>query len=71
MSNFGIQHIEGLKAAGCQSPSVNQIELNVFFRQQALVDYCRENNIAVMGYSPLAKAKKGFENNVLKSIADK
>ncbi|ELU12777.1 hypothetical protein CAPTEDRAFT_102231 [Capitella teleta] len=71
VSNFGIQHIEGLIAAGCPLPSVNQIELNTYFRQKEIVDYCRKKNIAVMGFSPLAKAKKGFENEVITSIANK
>jgi aldehyde reductase len=71
VSNFGVQHLEGLKAARCPTPSVNQIELHVFFQQKEIVDYCHAQNIAVMGYSPLAKAKQGFENEVLTAIANK
>ncbi len=58
VSNFGVHHIEGLKAAGLPVPSVNQIELHCFHKQKEIVKYCVENNIAVMGYSPMAKMKK-------------
>eukprot|EP00914_Ancora_sagittata_P018134 GHVO01035775.1.p1 GENE.GHVO01035775.1~~GHVO01035775.1.p1 ORF type:complete len:285 (-),score=42.06 GHVO01035775.1:10-864(-) len=71
VSNFGVAHLEGLKSAGCPTPSVNQIELNVFYRQKSIVDYCTENNIAVMGYSPLTRAIKGFDNETLKAMATK
>ena len=56
MSNFNIHHLEGLAKAGRQVPSVNQIELHPFQRKAALVSYCQDHNIAVMGYSPLAKS---------------
>jgi 2,5-diketo-D-gluconate reductase B len=35
--------------------SINQIEFNPLQQQRTLVQYCRERNIQVMGYSPLAK----------------
>jgi len=58
VSNFGVQHLEGLKAAGLPTPSVNQIKLHPFFRLTNVVEYCRQNGIAVMGYSPIAQATK-------------
>lgn len=57
VSNFNIHHLEGLKKAGRPAPSVNQIELHTFLKQQSVVDYCRANNIALMAYCPLAKNK--------------
>ena len=56
VSNFAIQHLEGLKKEGLPIPSVNQIELHPWMRRQELVDYCRKEGIVIMGYSPLAKA---------------
>ncbi|ESO07602.1 hypothetical protein HELRODRAFT_170146 [Helobdella robusta] len=55
VSNFEVQHLKGLKRSGLPVPSVNQIELHIFQRREYLVDYCRNNKIAVMGYSPLAR----------------
>jgi len=53
-----VQHLEGLRQAGRLTPSVNQIELHPLKRQQHIVDYCRQHDIAVMGYSPMAKGHK-------------
>jgi diketogulonate reductase-like aldo/keto reductase len=55
VSNFGIAHLEGLKNAGLPAPSVNQIELHPYQRKDDLVKYCQENDIALMGYSPLTR----------------
>lgn len=57
VSNFGIQHLEEMQKRGCLMPSVNQIQLHPYYRQEALVKYCQEKGIAVMGYSPLTKGK--------------
>lgn len=54
VSNFGVQHLKWLKEAGFV-PAVNQIELHPWWPNEEIVEYCRENNIAVMGYSPLGK----------------
>jgi len=54
VSNFGVQHLKWLKQAGF-IPSVNQIELHPWWPNEDIVDYCRTNNIAIMGYSPLGK----------------
>jgi diketogulonate reductase-like aldo/keto reductase len=70
VSNFGIQHLEGLRKAGKPLPSTNQIELHPMMRKQDIVDYCREHNIAVMGYSPLAKGKK-MDDQQLNAVAKK
>lgn len=58
MSNFGIHHLEEFRKAGKPTPAVNQIELNCFWRKEDIVKYCRENNITVMGYSPLFRSQK-------------
>ena len=34
---------------------VNQIELHPWQRKEDIVEYCKKNDIAVMGYSPLTK----------------
>nr|KAG5707719.1 hypothetical protein BaRGS_003294 [Batillaria attramentaria] len=68
VSNFGIHHLEGMKKAGLPTPAVNQIELHPWMKRQDLVRYCRENGIAVMGYSPLVKAER-LKDPTLVSVA--
>lgn len=64
VSNFGVQQLDGLRNAGRPTPSVNQIELHVFKRQQHIVDYCRQHGIAVMGYSPMVQGHKMNDEKV-------
>jgi len=65
VSNYGVQHLEGLKKAGRPAPSVNQIELHPWQRKEDIVEYCRKNGIAVMGYSPLTKGQRLEDPDVL------
>ena len=70
VSNFGVQHLEGMKKAGVPTPAVNQIELHPWMKRYELVSYCRDNGIAVMGYSPLVKAERLKDPTVV-SVAKK
>ena len=53
VSNYAVHHLQELHAQANVHPSVNQIEFHpfVYGQQRGLLDYCKENNIAVMGYS--------------------
>lgn len=53
VSNFSLKKITALTEAAAHKPEMNQIELHPYLQQQALVDYCLANGIAVTGYSPL------------------
>lgn len=70
VSNFGVAHLEALAKLGLEKPSVNQIELHPWQQKRNIVKYCREHDIAVMGYSPLAKGKK-IEDETVAEIAKK
>ncbi|KAH8171512.1 aldo/keto reductase family protein [Sarocladium implicatum] len=71
VSNFGIQHIEGMKSyAKVWPPHVNQIELHPWSQQRETVDYCKKNNILVEAYCPLVRNQKA-DDPTLKGIADK
>ncbi|VDI25785.1 Hypothetical predicted protein [Mytilus galloprovincialis] len=70
VSNFGVQHLEGLESAGLPTPSVNQIELHPWQQKSEIVKYCREKGITVMGYSPLVKGQR-FDDPTLVKIANK
>jgi|APSaa5957512493_1039668.scaffolds.fasta_scaffold32838_1 methylglyoxal/glyoxal reductase len=69
VSNFGIEQLQGLKDAGLEMPEVNQIELHVWLQQKEVVEWCRKENIAVMGYCPLAKTNM-FGKTDVKNIAE-
>ena len=70
MSNFGVHHLKGLMSAGCPTPVVNQIELHPWQQKRDIVKFCRENGIAVMGYSPLAKGSH-LRDDTLVELAKK
>ncbi|KAI8992864.1 Aldo/keto reductase [Trametes punicea] len=57
VSNFGIRHLEEIRAAGLPMPSVNQIELHPFCQQKPIVTYCREHGVVIQAYSPLIRGK--------------
>ncbi|CAF4621314.1 unnamed protein product, partial [Didymodactylos carnosus] len=57
VSNFGVKHLEWLINADRPLPVVNQIELHPWWPNEDIVDYCRKKNIAIIAYSPLAKAR--------------
>jgi diketogulonate reductase-like aldo/keto reductase len=54
VSNYTIRHLEELLEEGDVKPAVDQVELHVFLQQRPLVEYCREHEILVEAYSPLA-----------------
>ena len=58
VSNFGVKHLEALKNSGRPLPQVNQIELHPWCTNEDIVKWCRDHNVAVVGYSPLSKGGK-------------
>jgi len=57
VSNYGVPHLEEIKAAGMPAPTVNQIELHPWCQQRPIVEYCERNNIVVEAYSPLSRGE--------------
>jgi 2,5-diketo-D-gluconate reductase A len=53
VSNFGIPHVEALKAAGLPLPHANQIELHPWSQKLELVAYLKQNGIVPIAYSSL------------------
>jgi diketogulonate reductase-like aldo/keto reductase len=68
VSNFGVHHLEALKSSGRPLPAVNQIELHPWCRNDDIVEFCKKNNIAVVGYSPITKGLK-LSDEVLNEIS--
>ena len=70
VSNYTVRHLEGLKKYATELPVINQVELHVFLQQPELVAYCRDNDIVLEAYSPLAHGKD-MTNATVQEIADK
>lgn len=73
VSNFTINHLKdmipvaeniGLKI------SMNQVEFHPLLYQKELLEFCKEKNILITAYSPLARGGV-FENKIIQEIASK
>ena len=53
-----MNHLQEMEKAGLPTPAVNQIELNPYWRLEEVVNYCKENGIAPMGYCPIFRGRK-------------
>lgn len=69
VSNYMIHHLEEMKHYAKVMPAVNQIELHVFLQQPELVRYCKQNNILIEAYAPLAHARETSNQTVQKIAA--
>ncbi len=69
VSNFTPAHLKPLMNTAVK-PMVNQIEMHPGFIQSGIVDYCKENNIAVEAWSPLGGGRV-LKSERLKEIAAK
>ncbi len=70
--NFDLGYMKEMLKFCKVKPVINQIERHPMFQQQKLVNFCKNNDIAVMAYSPVARMDKRLhENPVLKNIAEK
>eukprot|EP00656_Telonema_subtile_P018753 TRINITY_DN20173_c0_g1_i1.p1 TRINITY_DN20173_c0_g1~~TRINITY_DN20173_c0_g1_i1.p1 ORF type:complete len:285 (-),score=68.85 TRINITY_DN20173_c0_g1_i1:295-1149(-) len=56
VSNFMPEHLQDLAESCTVMPMVNQIEFNAFQQAEAVCAACKELDVIVQGYSPLAKA---------------
>lgn len=55
VSNFNPKHLEALKAAGMETPVINQIEMSPLLTQQAVRDYCAQHDILVEAWGPIVR----------------
>ena len=70
VSNYTVRHLKELLSISSTVPAVNQIEFNPYIYQKEILNLCREKNIQLEGYTPLARTKK-FTESVLKNISKK
>lgn len=68
VSNFGIKNLK--KAMGLSAAPIcnNQIETHPFWHDDKLLDFCKDNDISVTAYSPLAQGLV-FKDKTIADIA--
>jgi len=67
VSNYGVKHLEEIREAGMEVPSVNQVELHPFCQQRPIVEYCKQYDIVVQAYCPIVRGD--FSNPVLQEVS--
>ena len=81
VSNFSIKKLKGILADCRIKPSANQVESHPYFSQDKLFEFCRENSIQPVAYSPLGAGARPehlvgqqdpnlFDEAVIKKIAN-
>ncbi len=70
VSNYTVRHLEEMQHYAKVLPVINQVELHVFLQQPELITYCRDHDITVEAYSPLAHGKV-MDDPVVADIAKK
>jgi len=68
VSNFQERHLQRLLEEASIVPHVNQIEFHPYQQDLELISFCKEMNICVGGYSPLAKGRV-VDDPVVKQVA--
>ncbi|OBZ72778.1 Glyoxal reductase [Grifola frondosa] len=69
VSNYGVKHMEEIREAGLETPSINQVEVQPFCQQKEIVNYCNKHGIVVQAYCPLLRGK--HDDPVLQEVAKK
>ncbi|UXI18069.1 hypothetical protein NH340_JMT04012 [Sarcoptes scabiei] len=71
VSNFNRKQLKKLLEAEREFfPVVNQVECHPYLNQEKLLEFCKENNIYLVAYSPLRRGDRDLlENETLKKIA--
>lgn len=70
VSNFQIDHLKKFKETFGFYPALNQIELHPFYQERELSSFCKDNNIALVAWGPLYRAR-GMENDRIQMLAAK
>lgn len=68
--NFNREHLEDLSLKAEIQPMINQIECHVGFQQNALRQYCQQQQIAIQAWRPLADGHF-FDNPIIQTLTQK
>lgn len=69
VSNFTCTKLSQLLKIATVPPAVNQVEMNVAWQQQKLLEYCREKGVHVSAYSPLGANGASWNSPIINDIA--
>lgn len=69
--NCNIRHLEEIKKNVEIMPMVNQFECHPLFTQKELVEYCANNDIQVMSYTPTGRMDERLSKTVIPKLAEK
>ena len=58
VSNFSVKKLKDLISKARIKPEVNQVELHPLLQQNKLLEYCKQENIILTGYSPLGSGDR-------------
>jgi diketogulonate reductase-like aldo/keto reductase len=64
VSNFGVDDLWQLLATATVTPAVDQVQFSPYEYRKALLDACRQNEIALEAYSPLGTGRHLASNTV-------
>jgi len=70
VSNYTINHLKELFENSSVKPSLNKIEFNPFVFQNELLNFCKNYEIYVEGYTPITRGKK-FKHEGIKELSGK
>ncbi|HEY6906741.1 MAG TPA: aldo/keto reductase [Ignavibacteriaceae bacterium] len=70
VSNYTIKHLKEMDHYTGIKPAINQVEFHPFLFQEDLLEYCKIKSVQLEAYSPLTKAEKLDDPNIVR-IADK
>lgn len=70
VSNYTPKLLQKTIDATGVTPAVNQVEFHPFLFQEELLTFCKEQNILIESYCPIARAKR-TDNPVLQRLAEK
>jgi len=74
VSNYCIEDMEELKAAGCygedgvDKPTCNQIEVNPLLFRKKTLDYFKQEGIHIQAYRGLAQGPKAWDNPAIQEV---
>lgn len=70
--NFDVKHLTQLLKFCKVKPAINQFERHPILQQNDVFQFCRQNKIAVMSYSPVARMDRTLhENKTIQALAEK